>query len=241
MHSQMGTLSSSPPPPSAGPPGPPGSPVRHEAVLELEVPKSWKRRRTADYLKLSPLGLELRHGSLMVEPLQMPLGAIAFAAGEIGGPRAGAGEGRFPVLKRLSATAVVPQTEGVEGWLWTSRTGSALPTLTEDDEAPNVALIFTHPLGEDVVSRCFSVSFLTALATRSALGEPAVYGLLLRVTDVLKAQNTFRKFALSNLLTDREVAPTLRRSLPTDRTADPTVQLSDAHRASSSVAPPGLG
>jgi len=235
----MGTTSSSVPPPLGGSPG---TPARHDSLLELEVPKSWKRRRAqADFLKLSPLGLELHHGGYLSEPLRMPLGAIAVAAAEPGGARAAAVEGRFPVLRRISSTAVVPQSEGVEGWLWTSSGGSALPSLAEDDDAPNVALIFAHPLGADVVRRSFSDSFLTALATRSALGEPAVYGLLLRVTDVLKAQNSFRKFALVKPLTDREIAPTLRRSLPTDSSPNPIVQMSDTHRAASSVAPPGLG
>jgi len=234
----MGTLSSSPPP---SPAGPPGIPARHESLLELETAKSWKRRRAqVDYLKLSPHGLELHHGGFLRKPLQMPLGAIAVAAAEPGMARAAAVEGRFPILRRLSATAIVPQTEGVEGWLWTSSGGSALPSLTEDDEAPNVALILTHPLGEDIVRRSFSEDFVTALAVRSALGTPVVYGLLLRVTDSMKAENAFRRFTLLKPLTDREVAPTLRRSLPLDRSPNPTVQLSDAHR-SGSVAPPGLG
>jgi hypothetical protein len=234
----MGTLSSSPPPSA----GPPGVPARHEALLELEASKSWKRRRAqVDFLKLSPLGLELRHGGLMREPLQMPLGAIAVAVAEPGLARAAAVEGRFPILRRLSATAIVPQTEGVEGWLWTSGGGSAFPILTEDDDAPNVALLFTHPLGEEVVRRSFNDAFVTALAARSALGKPAVYGLLLRVGDAMKAQNAFRKFGMIKPLTDREVAPTLRRSLPTDSSADPAVVLSDARRAPGSVAPPGLG
>jgi len=170
----------------------------------------------------------------------MPLGAIAVAVGEPGGARAVPNEGRFPILHRLTATAVVPKEEGIEGWLWTSAGGSAFPSLCEEDEAPNAALVFANPLGQDIVARCFEPGFVAALAARSPLGVPAVYGLLLRVADVLRAQNVFRKFGLSHPLTDREVAPTLRRSLPTDRPANPSVAIGDGARAARSVAPPGL-
>jgi hypothetical protein len=231
------TLPPSAPPPSAGPPG---TPIRHEHVLELEAARSWGRKRAADLLKLSPLGMELHHARVLCEPLVMPLGAIAVACAEPGTVRAVAGEGRFPILRRLSATAVVPRSEGVEGWLWTAAGGSALPSLAEDEEAPNAALVFAHPLAVDVVERCFDPAFVAALAARSPLGVPAVYGLLLRLADALSAQGTFRKFGIANPLTDREVAPTLRRSLATDRAADPTVVVTDRNRAARSVAPPGL-
>ena len=49
----------------------------------------------------------------------------------------------------------MPREEGVEGWLWTSTGGSAFLSLCDDDAAPNAALLFTHPLGEDIVSRAF--------------------------------------------------------------------------------------
>ena len=56
----------------------------------------------------------------------------------------------------------------------------------------------------------------------------------------MRAQNTFRKFNIANPLTDKEVPPTLRRALPTDVSADPTVRFNDSARAAQSVAPPGL-
>jgi hypothetical protein len=231
-------VSSSAPPPSAGPPG---GPARHEFLLKLESSRSWKRRSSeVDLLKLSPVGIELRHSRVLREPLRMPLGAVAVAVAETGPVRAVESEGRFPILRRASPTAVIPREEGVVGWLWTSTGGSAFPSLCEEDEAPNAALIFTHPLGDDVLERNFAPDFVSALAARSPLGEPAIYGLLFRVTDVLPAQRTFTKFGLSRPLTDREVAPTLRRSLPTDRSPDPTISFSESHRAEGSVAPPGL-
>jgi hypothetical protein len=228
---------SSPPPPA---PATPGAPARHEHLLEIESARSWKRRREVDYLKLSPLGVELLHGRVLREPLSMPLGAVAVACAESGMAKAGVSEGRFPVLRRLSATAILPREEGVEGWLWTSLSGSAFPSLGEDDEAPNAALVFAHPLSEDIVNRCFEPSFVDALGARSPLGVPAVYGLLFRVADVLHAQRTFTKFGLSKPLTDREIPPTLRRALPTDKSADPALVHGDQRRAAGSVAPPGF-
>ena len=149
----MSGPSSAPPPSSSSDPGTFVAAARHEHVLELEAGgKGWKRRRSADFLKLSPDGIELHHGGVLQEPLVMPLGAITVAAAEPGPARALPMEGRFPVLRRLSAVAVVPREEGVEGWLWTSRGGSAFLSLCEDDDAPNTALVFAHALGEDLVT-----------------------------------------------------------------------------------------
>ena len=231
------TLPNSAPPPSAGPPG---KPSNHEHLIELESSRTWKRKRSADFLKFSPLGLEIHHSGVLVMPLTMPLGAVALACVEHGPVRPMAGEGRFAVLRRISSTAVVPREEGVEGWLWTANSGSAFPALCDEDEAPNVAILFAHPLGEDAINRHFVPEFAQALAARSALGSPAVYGLLMRVKDVLPAERVFMKFGVAKQLTDREVGPTLRRALPTDRPADPMVRVSDSSRARRSVAPPGL-
>ena len=233
------TSAHSAPPPTSGPPG--GAAARHEHMIELEVSKSWKRKRTVDFLKFSPLGLEIHHGGVLLTPLTMPLGAIALAITESGPSRPMAGEGRFPVLRRISSNAVVPREQGVEGWLWTAAGGSAFPLLCDEDQAPNVAILFSHPLGEDTINRRFEPEFAQALAARSALGSPAVYGLLMRVRDLLLAERTFTKFGVAKPLTDREVGPTLRRGLPTDRPADPMVVMSDSSRTSHSVAPPGLG
>src|SRR4051795_8768901 len=120
-----GPSSTPPPQPSSSAPAP-ADPARHEHVLELDAGgKGWKRRRSGDFLKLSPAGMELHHGGPLREPLAMPLGAIAVAGGgrprgapwrgplamplgaiavaaaEVGVARALPGEGRFPVLRRL--------------------------------------------------------------------------------------------------------------------------------------------
>ena len=106
------TSPNSAPPPNVGPPG---ASFRHEHLLELEASKSWKRKRTVDFLKFSPLGLEIHHSGVLIAPLTMPLGALAVACTEIGPARPVAGEGRFPILKRISSSAIVPREEGVEG------------------------------------------------------------------------------------------------------------------------------
>jgi hypothetical protein len=240
----MSGPSSAPPPQtsSSEPETGAGILTRHEHLLELEAGgKGWKRRRSVDFLKISPAGMELHHGGMLREPLVLPLGAIAVAAAESGSARALANEGRFPILRRLTATKVVPREEGVEGWLWTSTGGSAFLSLCdEEDDAPNAALVFAHPLGEEIVNRVFESACVASLSARSPLGSPAVYGLVMRVTDVVQAQNTFRKFHVANPLTDKEIPPTLRRALPTDVSADPTVRFNEGSRAARSIAPPGL-
>jgi hypothetical protein len=145
------------------------------------------------------------------------------------------------VLRRLSATAVIPREQGVEGWLWTGAAGSAFTVLGDEDDAPNAALLFTKPLGEDAIAEAFAPEAAEEIAARSPLGAPAVHGLLFRVTDTLLAEQTFRRYGLLRPLTDREVPPTLRRSLPTDRAADPVVRGGEDARAATSVAPPGMG
>jgi hypothetical protein len=149
--------------------------------------------------------------------------------------------GRFPILKRLSATAVVPRHEGIEGWLWTSIGGSGMVPIGDEEDAPNAALLFTKPLGEEAVTRVFHPDVYDELAERSPLGAPAVLGFVFRVAETIKTENVFRQFGLLKPLTDREVPPTLRRSLPTDRSADHTFKVDDNARAATSVAPPGLG
>ena len=146
-------------------------------------------------------------------PLRLPLGTLQLGLVEFGS----GGDGRFPVLKRLSASQVVPRERGVEGWLWTSGGGSALTVLGERD-APNAALLFTRPLGTAAVA-CFEPDAAREIAARSPLGAAAIHGLLFRVHDPVEAETVFRRFGLVRPLTDREVPPTLRRSLPTDRQA----------------------
>jgi hypothetical protein len=218
---------------------PPPSTSQREYVLELEAPRSWGRRRSGvDLLRLSAMGATISFERALRTPLRVPLGTLQLGLVDPGSARAGGMSGRFPILKRLSATAVVPREQGVEGWLWTSLGGSALTVLGDPEDAPNAALLFTKPLGD---VECFEPEIAQEIAARSPLGAPAVYGLLFRVTDTSKAETTFRQFGLLRPLSDREVPPTLRRSLPTDRPADPVLRgTGEDTRAATSVAPPGL-
>jgi hypothetical protein len=225
------------PPPSSAPPG---SGTR-EHVLELESPRAWGRRRgPVDLLRLSAMGASITYERALHTPLRLPLGTLQLGLVDPGAARADGMTGRFPILKRLSATAVIPREQGLEGWLWTSLNGSALTVLGDPDDAPNAALLFTKPLGDDAVA-CFEPEAAQEIAARSPLGAPAIYGLLFRVVDTTKAENVFRAFGLLRPLTDREVPPTLRRALPTDRPADPVLAAGPEVRSETSVAPPGLG
>jgi len=220
---------------------PPPSSGQRDYTLELEAERSWGRPRAgADVVRLSAMGASITFERSLHTPLRVPLGTLQLGLVDPGQARPSEMIGRFPILKRLSATAVVPREQGIEGWLWTSLGGSALTVLGDPDDAPNAALLFTKPLGDDAVE-CFVPEMAEEIAARSPLGAPAIYGLLFRVADTTKAENVFRQFGLLRPLTDREVPPTLRRALPTDRPADAVASRGEDARASTSVAPPGLG
>jgi hypothetical protein len=227
------------PPPSSSfaPPGAGGSSLR-EFTIPLEPDGLFKRRSAAaDVLRVSALGATLEHEQMLREPLKLALGMLQIGIVELGSADA---KSRFPILRRLSATAIIPREHGVEGWLWTRAGGSAMTIVGDPEKAPNAALLFTKPLAEDHL-RAFAPEALDEIAARSPLGSPAVHGLLMRVADTTRAEATFRQFGILRPLTDREVAPTLRRSLPTDRSPDPNVGAAPQTDAANSVAPPGMG
>jgi hypothetical protein len=227
---------SSPPPAAAAPPTP-------ELVLALEESRGWRKPRDSggDRLTLRADALSIEHGRVMNAPLELPLGAVKVAIVEPGPAKASGQLGRFAILRRLGPTSVIPRTEGIEGWLWTSTGGTALTNLGERDEAPNVALVFAKPLDDARLHAAFDPEFVTALAARSPLGNPTIHGVLFRVADTVAAEHCFRRWGFQAVLTDKEVPPTLRRHLPTDRPADPTTRGSgDNARAATSVPPPGM-
>ena len=125
---------------------PPPSSAQREHVLDLEGP-----RRRRGQLRLSAMGATISFEGALRTDLRIPLGTLQFGLVDRGSARAGGMTGRFPILKRLSATAVVPREQGIEGWLWTSLGGSALTVLGDPEDAPNAALLFTKPLGDDAV------------------------------------------------------------------------------------------
>ena len=231
-------------PPPSGAPAPAPSPAGPELVLLLDESPGRRQPRAGegDRLRLSAQGISIEQGRVLQAPLELPLGAVKVAIVDPGPAKAAELSGRFAVLRRLGPTTVIPRAEGIEGWLWTSVGGTAMTNLGEDDEAPNVALVFTKPLDEAKLRQAFDPEFVTALAARSPLGSPTVLGVMFRVADTLAAENGFRRWGFQSVLTDKEVPPTLRRHLPSDRPADPIVQGggADAARAATSVAPPGM-
>jgi hypothetical protein len=227
------------PPPSVPPPEPRQPPPAQELTLKIE---SRPRGGEEDRLRLTAGSISLQHGRVMHAALELPLGAVKVATVDAGPAKPQDRQlGRFPILRRIAANRVIPRTEGIDGWLWTSTGGTALTALGPDGEAPNVALIFAKPLEEAQLRAAFDADFVTALAARSPLGNPAVLGVLLRVADALAAENGFRRWGFQQVLTDKEVPPTQRRHLPTDRPADPVARASgDDPRARTSVPPPGF-
>ena len=220
-------MSSAPPPPGGG--------AGRTFTIVLES----GRRMVPDSLRLSPAGATLEVDGLLREPLKLTLGQLQIGLVERGPAKAKGQMGRFAVLRRLSATTVLPREQGIEGWLWTSTAGSALTILGDEDEAPSGALLFTKPLTQEQLKPAMEPAAFQALAARSPLGVPAVPGFLFRVKEPANAETAFRAYGLLRPLTDREVPPTMRRSLPTDRPADPSIG-STAAKPSSSVAPPGF-
>jgi hypothetical protein len=192
-----------------------------------------------DALRLTPNGATLEVESILREPLRLTLGQLHLGMVDRGSAKVRGQGGRFPVLRRLSATAVVPREQGIEGWLWTSTGGSALTLLGEEDDAPTGALLFTKPLGPEQLEPVMLPEALDALVARSPLGVPSVPGFLFRVRDPANAETAFRAYGLLRPLTDREVPPAMRRSLPTDKSADPAIRGS-SEGPKGSVAPPGF-
>jgi hypothetical protein len=237
------------PPPSTPPPargGEPSLPRTRQVVLSLgaAAAKGWRRRLAGagseeDQIRLVGSQIVFEHAATLAEPLTIPAGLVAVAVVDRGRGLADGDEGRFAILHRMSRTAVVPVEEGLEGWLWTLRGGSALPMLGEGP--PNLALVFAAPLEPELAAATFRPEFLEAFAARSPLGTPTVFGLLAQVADASAAENAFRELGVDRPLTDREVAPAQRRHLPGDRPANPAARFSETPRERTSVPPPGGG
>ncbi len=225
---------------SSAPPGIAGTTASSVYTLALEGGRSLRRRRAVEgSLSFSATGAVLDCDAVLRQPLRLPLSQLGLGAVDPGPARPSGAAGRFPVLRRLGPNAVVPRQEGIEGWLWTTLGGSVLTSLGDAEDAPNAALLFTKPLGEPVAAAAFRPEVLEAVAEASPLGAPTVLGLLLRVAETMKAESAFRRFGLLRPITDREVPPTMRRSLPSDRPADAPLTGGEQARAATSVAPPG--
>src|SRR6478735_6093780 len=217
-------------PPPAG-----GNPAGRTLTIQFES----GRRLAPDALRINPHGATLEVDGFFHTPLKLTLGQLHLGMVDRGSAKVKGQAGRFPILKRLSATAVVPREQGIEGWLWTSTGGSALTVVGDEDAAPSGALLFTKPLTAEQLEPTMETHAFEALADRSPLGVPAVLGILFRVAEPTNAETAFRSYGLLRPLTDREVPPTMRRALPSDKSADPSIAGTPQPRTSS-VAPPGF-
>src|SRR3954462_3628802 len=144
--------------PSAPPPS--GSGAARSVTVAFES----GRRMAPDALRLSPNGATLEVDSILREPLRLTLGQLHLAQVDRGPANVRGQTGRFPVLRRLSATTVVPREEGIEGWLWTSTGGSALTVVGDEDDAPTGALLFTKPLTAEQLKEAMEPGALATLA-----------------------------------------------------------------------------
>jgi hypothetical protein len=215
-------------------------------VLELEPPSGgFKRllsgRKGPMRLSLTPAEIVVEHYHYLKAPLRFAPGAVAVAMLDAGPAQVSrdARAGRFPVLHKLASGTVIPREEGIEGWLWTAREASALTSLTGDD-APNLAFLFVPPLGGHPVIEAFEATALEELEKRSPLGEPALFGLLLRVAAGDAVRPHLDRLGLLGVVTDREIPPTQRRHLPDDKPANPGVSGVEISGTESSKPPPGF-
>lgn len=208
-------------------------------TLRLAPSKGWRRR--GGHIELQSSGITFTRAGVLREPLTLN-GQIIEAAAVHHGGSSEIEHGRFEILRRLSPTTVIPREEGNEGWLWTSRSGSALPELYEaDDAAPNLALLFTVPLAANLIAHYFEPRWVEELAESSPHGEPVIPGLLATVADVLATERAFTDFGALKPITDREVPPAVRRHLPGDKPANPRIVPAAVDpRAQTSFAPPGM-
>ena len=224
---------------SAPPPGPAGASITLDLAETTGVRRLLGRRGGTHRLSLTPAEVVVEHAGALKAPLRFAPGAVTVAAVDPGpaDPSRGAG-GRFPVLHRIATDRVIPRDMGIDGWLWTGKDGSACAVLGAD--APNLALLFSPPLTGPRVETAFQAAELADLAKRSPHGEPALVGLLLRVTDTDAATQALARFGMLKDVTDRDVPPTQRRHLPGDKAANPETGAASMSRATSSVPPPGM-
>lgn len=190
-------------------------------------------------LTLTPTEIVVEHGMLDA-PLRFAPGSVAVASIDHGPGNVGKehGRGRFPVLHRIATNRVVPREQGIEGWVWTNQESSAFTVLT--DEAPNVAFVFSPPIAAERLEGVFTDTLLAEVAKRSPLGQPALFGLLLRCEAHLELERGFDRYGFRREITDREIPPTQRRHLPDDQAANPAIGAVTTDRAATSVPPPGV-
>ena len=108
------------------------------------------------------------------------------------------------------------------------------------DEAPNVAFVFSPPVAAERLEESFPPEMVAEVAKRSPLGQPALFGLLLRAEQTADLQRGFARYGFRSELSDREVPPTQRRHLADDKPANPSLGAGASSRAKTSMPPPGM-
>ena len=88
------------------------------------------------------------------------------------------------------------------------------------------------------MEEAFEPAVLEDLAKRAPLGEPALFGLLLRAEQPDKLRQALERYGLLRDLTDREVPPVQRRHLAGDKEANPSIAVGESSRADTSIPPP---
>ena len=181
-------------PPPAAPAAPPPRRAPSRARAD-RAPRGAARlargaaERRPDAVRFSPAGLVIEHDRALARPLVLPLATLALATVDAGPAKAGDDAGRLPVLRRVGTTAVIPREEGIEGWLWTSRGGSALPSLAERGRAQRRAPVRQAARRRAGRPGSFAPDWVRGarrpLAARRARSSP---GLLLRLADTIGAQ-----------------------------------------------------
>ena len=214
-------------------------------MFDLEAPtgglKRLLGRKGPMFISLSPAEIVIAHAQYLRAPLRFAPGAVAVAALDPGPGHVpkDSDVGRFPILHQLATGKPVPREEGIEGWVWTSRDSSALVSLSGED-APNLALLFVPPLGGAAVTEAFEPGALAEVAKRSPLGEPALFGLLLRLARPEDARPHLNRLGLLGIVTDKEIPPTQRRHLPGDKPANPLASGIPVRGHEQSKPPPGF-
>src|SRR4051812_4788117 len=119
-------MSESTPPPSGPPPGTaaeaaPAAPAEPAParVFKLATPTGIKRllggSRGVHEISVAPAEILVEHTGSLRAPLRFAPGSIAVAVIDPGPGAASKNTGRFAILRRLSKTAVIPRSEGIEG------------------------------------------------------------------------------------------------------------------------------
>ena len=155
--------------------------------------------RTA-YVELGPNALVVHHGGLLTKPLSIPRESIKAVAID---PRQWrwrwvGNKGRFHL-------ATQPSDGGPPEWLFSVIGGSPFPLLSNVDDVPNLAFLFSEPVRMQHVRRAARM-----FASKNPVHVPVqgrdVRGLLVKVKDVAAAEGSLASWTTVRPLTTDDVA-----------------------------------